>query len=125
MGDVIATLEKILGPRWDVLYRRRRKLATAGVALLIAMLGYHVVFGANGLMVYGHKRTEYRSLQSEVEQLQQENEKLSKEIKALKTDPKTIEKEAREQLRYARPGEVIYSIPARPIPTPPSTAQKR
>src|SRR5262245_50441629 len=124
MGDGIATLEKILGPWWDVLYRSRRKLATAGVVLLIGMLGYHVVFGANGLMVYGNKRAEYKSLQSEVERLQQENEQLSKEIKALRTDPKTIEKEAREQLRYARPGEVIYTIPDRPSPAPPSTAEK-
>ena len=33
-------------------------------------------------------------------------------IKSLKSDPNAIEKEAREQLRYARPGEVIYVVPA-------------
>ena len=42
------------------------------------------------------------------------------------TDPKTIEKEAREQLHYARPGEVVYVAPAPPPVQIPSTnaAQK-
>ena len=35
-------------------------------------------------------------------------------------DPKRIEKEAREQFHYARPGEVIYVAPERPAPTPPA-----
>jgi len=35
---------------------------------------------------------------------------MEQEIKALKNDPKTIEKEARERLRYARPGEVVYTF---------------
>jgi cell division protein FtsB len=48
----------------------------------------------------------------------------------LKSDPKAIEKEAREQLRYAKPGEVIYLLPeqqgqhlAEP-PPPPESARK-
>jgi cell division protein FtsB len=35
-------------------------------------------------------------------------------IESLKSDPKAIEKEAREQLRYARPGEVVYTLPNQP-----------
>ena len=37
------------------------------------------------------------------------------QIQALKTDQKAIEKEAREQLRYVRPGEYVY------VPPPPAT----
>ncbi len=101
------------------LHRSRRKLATAGIAALAAMLAVHVVFGPNGMLVYHQKRTEYRSLVVEVERLQQENQRLSREIDLLKSDPRTIEKEAREQLRYARPGEVVYVMPA-PQPEAPS-----
>ena len=98
----------------DWLYRSRRKLATAGVALLACLLAAHVVAGPNGLFPYQQKRSEYRKLEKEVEQLQVENERLAKQIESLKSDPKAIEKEAREQLRYARPGEVVYTLPSPP-----------
>jgi cell division protein FtsB len=43
--------------------------------------------------------------------MDEENRRLDGDIRALKSDPKAIEKEAREQLRYAKPGEVIYLLP--------------
>jgi cell division protein FtsB len=97
-------------------YRWRRKFATAGVALLACWVAYHVVFGANGMMVYAHKRAEYRTLNHQINALKVENDHLEHNVQSLKTDPKIIEKEAREQLRYARPGEVIYTLP-QPAPS--------
>jgi len=94
--------------------RSRRKLATAGVALLACLLAVHVVAGPNGLFPYQQKRVEYRKLEKEVQQLQVENERLAKQIESLKSDPQAVEKEAREQLRYARPGEVVYTLPNPP-----------
>ena len=85
------------------------------------MLGYHVVFGANGLFVYQQKRKESRALQGQIERMKQQNASLEKQIKALKSDPQTIEKEARERLRYARPGEVIYTL----SPPPPQLQQQK
>lgn len=107
---------------WDWLLRSRRKLATAAVGLLALQLAVHVVFGSNGMMVYLRKKTEHRTLQLQTEELQRENERLSRRIQSLKTDPQTIEKEAREQLRYAKPGEVVYTMPADKTATPPATA---
>ena len=107
------------------LYRNRRKGATLLLCLIAAWVAYHVVFGANGTMVYAHKREEHRSLDREIQELKQENERLSHHIDALNNDPKTIEKEAREQLPYARPGEVIYTFP-QPARKPSTfTAEKR
>jgi len=106
-------------------YRWRRRFATAGVALLACWVAYHVVFGANGMMVYAHKRAEYHSLNHEIEALKQENDRLEHNVQSLKTDPKTIEKEAREQLRYARPGEVIYTLPQAAPGQSTATAEKR
>ncbi len=88
----------------------RRRAATVSVGVLALMLGYHVVFGANGMMVYQKKRAEYRNLQSEIQQMQEENDRLNGQIKALKSDPKAIEKEAREQLKYTREGEFVFVI---------------
>jgi cell division protein FtsB len=104
------------------LYRSRRKLASAGVGLLACLLAYHVVFGANGMMAWEQKRAEYRQLQQQIDDLQKQNRQLEQHIKALKSDPEAIEKEAREQLRYARPGEVIYVVPPQKPAVKPTAA---
>jgi len=100
-----------LRPTLTMLYGIRRRLATGAVVGLTAWLFLHVMFGANGMVVYRQKKTEYQSLQTEIGGLQKENDRTSQQIKALQTDPATIEKAAREQLRYARPGEVVYVAP--------------
>lgn len=90
----------------------RRRVATGGVFALALMLGYHVMFGANGMVVYQKKKSEYRNLQAEIQQMQEENDRLNAQIKALKSDPKAIEKEAREQLKYTKEGEFVFVIQA-------------
>src|SRR6476469_10622686 len=99
----------------EQLYRLRHKLAAAGIGVLLCVVGYHAVFGANGLMVYQQKRRESRELDRQIKAIQQQNGGMEQEIKALKNDPKTIEKEARERLRYARPGEVVYTVSSPPV----------
>jgi cell division protein FtsB len=119
-------LKEKLRPASTWLYNSRRRLATSGVALLAVWLFLHVMFGANGMVVYRQKRAEYQSLRHEIDGLQKENDHYTGQINALQTDFKTIEKEAREQLHYVRPGEVVYVAPT-PLPVPvPSTnaAQK-
>jgi cell division protein FtsB len=108
----------------DWVHNSRRLLATAAVGVIGLMLGFHIAFGQNGMISYMHKREESRKLQLQITDLQQENARITKEIESLKTDPKTIEREAREQLRYARPGEVIYTLPAPVSNNIPVQAQK-
>ena len=81
-----------------------------GAALLAIGVGYHVVFGPNGLIVYEQKRHETRALDSEMKQLSDENGALKGHVERLANDPNAIEHEAREQLHYTRPGEVIYRL---------------
>jgi cell division protein FtsB len=99
-------------PRLASVYLVRRKLATGLVVVLTAWLFAHVMFGANGMVVYRQKKAEYQVLQKEIDGLQKQNDTYTSQVKALKTDPKAIEQQAREQLHYARPGEVIYVTPA-------------
>src|SRR6478752_7195372 len=115
-----------LRPASTWLYASRRRLATVGVAAVTVWLFLHVMFGANGMVVYRQKRADYQDLRREIDQLQKENNHYTGQIQALETDPKTIEKEAREQLHYARPGEVVYVAPAPPPVQIPATnaAQK-
>jgi cell division protein FtsB len=109
----------------DRLFHSRRRIATAGVAALVCLMAFHVIFGANGMVVYQQKRTEYKALEKEIDSLQHENERINQKIKGLRTDPKIIEKEAREQFGYARPGEVVYSLPKEKPSTAVSAAQKK
>lgn len=105
-------------PGWTWLAKEWRRLGTAAaVALAIALL-IHSMFGINGMVAYRQKRLEMKDLQTEIDRLQKENDNYVVRIKALKTDPKAIEKEAREQLHYAKQGEVIYVSPD-PPPKPP------
>jgi cell division protein FtsB len=97
----------------------RRKIGTVLAAALAVWLFFHVVLGANGALAYGNKRTEYKTLEKDVDQLQGQNEQLRKHIEALKGDPAAIEREAREQLHYAKPGEIVYVAPAPPPPPMP------
>jgi cell division protein FtsB len=117
-------LKAMLEPPSQKLFQWRRKAATLALCLIAVWVAYHVIFGANGTMVYSHKLSEHRALDKEIIQLKQENQHLAHHVDALKNDPKAIEKEAREQLRYARPGEVIYTLPQSPSAPSTVTAEK-
>jgi len=119
------TMEK-LRPTLTLLYNLRRRLATAAVAVLAVWLFVHVMFGDNGMVVYRQKKTEFQSLQRQIDDLQKENDRYTHQVKSLQApDPSTIEKEAREQLHYARPGEVVYVSPPVVHPQPPATNAAR
>src|SRR5258708_8680729 len=108
------------------LYALRRRIATIAVAVLAGVLFVHVMFGANGMIVYKQKRAEYESLQKRIAQEEKENEIYAQQIHGLKTDGKAIEKEAREQLRYARAGEYVYVPPApATVPVPANHSAKK
>jgi cell division protein FtsB len=100
------------------IYTSRRRIATIAVAVLALSLFVHVMFGANGMVVYRQKRAEYQALRQQIVQVQQENDRYTQQIQGLKTDQTAIEKEAREQLGYAKPGEYVYVPPAPSKPAP-------
>jgi len=100
------------------LYVLRRRIATIAVAVLTVSLFVHVMFGANGMVVYKQKRAEYEALRKQIDQEQQENDRYAQQIEGLKSDQRAIEKEAREQLGYAKPGEYVYVAPVSPKPAP-------
>lgn len=110
-------------PVWTWFAAEWRRLGTFAALLLTVGLIVHAMFGANGMMVYQQKRVERQTLQGEIERLQKENDEYVERIKALKTDHRAIEREAREQLHYARPGEYVYVAPDPPAKPPAGRAQ--
>jgi cell division protein FtsB len=97
-------------------WRPAGTVVAVGLALLLT---WHVVNGKHGLSVWQQKRVEDNQLRKEIEELEQENSRLRIRVERLKSDPHAIEREARDKLHYARPGEVIYVLP----PEPKSPAQ--
>jgi cell division protein FtsB len=97
------------------MYRNRRRLATGCAMVVAAALGYFAVAGDNGITVYKQKRAEDKQLARQIETLKQENAQLQTHIDRLKSDPDAIEHEARATLHYARPGEVIVTLPDSPL----------
>jgi len=114
--------EALLPLRRRLLDRAQRAWRPAGTAvaiLLALMLTWHVINGKHGLSFWQQKRAEDRALENEIRELQQENVALHSRIEHLKSDPEAIEQEARKRFHYARPGEVIYSLPAEPAQSSP------
>ena len=106
---------------------RIRRAALLALAMLSIALIVHEIFGENGYLALRRKRQELQALEEQVQKLQQENQKLEQQIKSLQSDPAAIEKLAREQMRMARPGEIIYVLPEREPKTepPPVTAKDK
>ncbi|SPF43161.1 Cell division protein FtsB (modular protein) [Candidatus Sulfotelmatobacter kueseliae] len=123
-GAMAASWMERLRPPAMRLYALRRRIVTAAMAVAAASLLGHVMFGANGWVVYRQKRADYEALQKQIEKVQQDNNRYTQQIQGLQSDEKAIEKEAREQLGYAKPGEYVYVAPA-PVPAKPAPPANR
>ena len=124
MGQKTGKAQRILA--WParaaaLVFENRRKAATGAACGLALFLGYHVVFGQNGLAALDQKRQLSHTLDAQIKDLKTENDQLKDHVDRLGNDPNAIEHEAREQLHYTRPGEVIYTLPAKPAEAPPTS----
>ena len=75
------------------------------------LIGYKVVYGANGTVEWRGKRAEYQRLQHDTEQANAEHQALQERVRRLQSDPNTMVREAREKLGYVMPGEVVLVQP--------------
>jgi cell division protein FtsB len=89
-------------------WRPTASVLAVTLALLVGWQGFN---GKNGLFAWLDKRAEDRQLRKEIDDLNQENARLRDRIERLKTNPDAIRLVAREQLHYAKPNEVIVSLP--------------
>ncbi|MHB1855962.1 MAG: FtsB family cell division protein [Acidobacteriaceae bacterium] len=92
----------------------RRKAATALFIAVSLFLGVYAILGHDGIVAYQQKQRQAKQLHQQILSLQQENQRLALHDERLQNDPDTIEYEAREQMHYTRPGEVIYTLPQAP-----------
>ena len=104
----------------DKKQRAKRYLLIAGCGLALLSLAVHEIAGENGYLTRQQRRLQMQALDEEVQRLKQDNLRLTQKIKALRSDPQAIEELAREQLRMARPGEVVVILPPEEQPGSPS-----
>jgi cell division protein FtsB len=102
------------------MYVLRRRIATIAVVVAATLLFLHVMFGVNGMVIYKKKRAELQDLRQRIDRVQQDNDRYKRQIQGLKTEETAVEKEAREQMGYAKPGEYVYVPPAASNPAPPA-----
>ncbi len=88
---------------------RRFLIIVIGLGLFALVV--HTVFGERGYLGLRSQRGEYERLKQEVWTLEEENQQLKEEIKALKSDPNAVERVAREELKMAKPGETVITLP--------------
>ncbi|MGA7244691.1 MAG: septum formation initiator family protein [Terracidiphilus sp.] len=96
-----------------------RSAGTVFAVMLALALAWSVVNGRHGLSTWYQQRSQEKQLKHEIDDLQQENAHLRNHVDRLKNSPEAIEHEAREKLHYAKPGEVIYTLPPDPQKQPP------
>ncbi len=101
--------------------RRNARKILAG--FLFALL-IQDIFGAHGFLAMRRTQKEIQRLHQEIQQVNAENRELAGQVKALKSDPRMIERIAREEMGLARPGELIFKLPAPPPQQDPRTKQK-
>lgn len=88
-----------------------RPAGTVFAVVLALAFAWSVVNGRHGLSTWYQQKNQEKQLKQEIQSLQQENAHLRQHVDRLKSDPDAIEHEAREKLHYAKPGEVIYTLP--------------
>lgn len=95
--------------RWD--HKTLKRIAIFVLALVSLGILVREIIGPNGYLTYQRKKKEYFRLQQQVQALSQQNQQLKQKISALKNNPEAVEKQARDQLHLAKPGELIYMLP--------------
>ncbi len=93
----------------------KKKIFVIGVACLLLIMVFTVVFGKKGVMDLRRSRRELAAQADRIRALEAERDRLAAEIRRLETDPRAVEKAAREKFGLAAPGEKVVVDPAPPV----------
>jgi cell division protein FtsB len=96
----------------------RRALAGSVVVTLAVTF---LVYGGSGLVRVWQMQKEVEALEREIVTLRAEMQEMARSVDALRSDPAALEKLAREELGYVRPGEKVLKFPSAAAPASPST----
>jgi cell division protein FtsB len=96
----------------------RQRLAIVAAAGVSVTLVAAILFGSRGLLHLRALTSEEAAIKQRIGGLLLENQRLRTQLHALRTDDRYLERLAREQLGFVRPGEVVYRFPGSNRPAP-------
>lgn len=88
----------------------RRGMGATLLAVAGLWVGY-LVLGPSGYLAVREREKEVRLLQDDIHRLALENLRLASQVEALENNPREVERIARQEMKLARPGEVIFVLP--------------
>ncbi len=100
-------MKRSVRPGHEPVSFRKRLLLTLALCAILALVGRSIL-GDRGLFEVWRKKSAHQQLSAEVQALRDENASLHRQIEALRHDPLAIERIAREELGYVRPGEISF-----------------
>ncbi|MBI4677575.1 MAG: septum formation initiator family protein [Elusimicrobia bacterium] len=98
--------------------RLRRFVQRHWARLLLSVFLLVVFFGNQGFRSLVRNWLELRHLRAEIASLEREQERLTRRLRSAKTDSAALERMARRELGFVKPGEIEYRFP------PPSPERK-
>lgn len=87
-----------------------RRRATALLATGILGLWALSAWDPDGLRKHRRLEAEARRVEAENREIARDSARLRREIRALQGDPAALERAAREELGFVRPGETVYQL---------------
>ena len=79
--------------------------------LFLAAILVDAFFSESGILKIWEMERDLVKLSQEIADLERENAELEKQIEALRESPEAIERIAREELDFIRPGEEVFLFP--------------
>ncbi len=92
--------------------RTRGRWARWGIVGAVALAAAAAAWDPQGLRKYLRLGAEVRRMQAENAQLSADTAALARAVRALRGEPAALERAAREELRFVRPGERVYWLGA-------------
>ena len=96
-------------PRQPVSNARLATVLSLSSIFLLTMMVL-AVQGEHGMLSMWRQQRDVAALVREIEAMEQENARLRQEIQRLQHDTPYIEKIAREELGFVRPGELVFEF---------------
>ena len=87
-----------------------RHAARGGLVVLAGLGWFYAILSTEGFGRQKERLDRRAALRAELAQEKAENDRLASEIAALRTDDFAIEKAARSELDYQRPGEIVVHV---------------
>lgn len=88
----------------------RRRILLGWAVAAAGVLAVLSAFDAGGFRRYVALRREIAALEEKNHRLAEQNQHLSQEVEALRKDPKALERAAREELGFIKPGELVFNL---------------